>query len=531
MNTKAVKSFGLALMLAAGVLAVLLALGTFSPQKAAAQDVGQVTVSPDEASGGAGTFLKVTFPVTTTSILPGEEIVITLAGFVLPASIDAGDVNIRTGSGDSLQQGSPAAITIDGKKGTITLQLSKDLELFGDVASSPSVTFLRAAGIKAPLHADSDRETTAKENYEVNVSYGTEDGMAAPFTVNRFASPAPKTGDSDTDLVISGSGFNNGTARIYVSSDSTDAALTTITDVEDIADRPLKRTTVTDGAFSTTIDVSKNLGTAANQFRNGANYVYVVDPNNTFVHSVLTFTLSGKVKITGGNKLVRGTESVEIKLSEAPATVADTLVCAASVTIGKTIINTLTGERDVEHDGTEGINSDNETCEDGNVGIGLDGRATFTFAVPSGTAAGADQDLKVTSNLDAPLGAAKVEITSIPLAVTPDTAVQGRRVTLTGSGFKKGSEAATLTVTTGLENNPDTENVDESAVEVSFTGAAAASDGRLLVTFTVPDLAPGDQTVTVTQEGGRVGTGTLTVPEPTITIDPRQRQAGQRSHH
>ena len=38
MNTKAVKSFGLALMLAAGVLAVLLALGTFSPQKAAATD-------------------------------------------------------------------------------------------------------------------------------------------------------------------------------------------------------------------------------------------------------------------------------------------------------------------------------------------------------------------------------------------------------------------------------------------------------------------------------------------------------------
>ena len=40
MNTKAVKSFGLALMLAAGVLAVLLALGTFSPQKAAAQVTG-----------------------------------------------------------------------------------------------------------------------------------------------------------------------------------------------------------------------------------------------------------------------------------------------------------------------------------------------------------------------------------------------------------------------------------------------------------------------------------------------------------
>ena len=36
MNTKVVKSFGLALIVAVGVLALLLATGTFSPQKAGA---------------------------------------------------------------------------------------------------------------------------------------------------------------------------------------------------------------------------------------------------------------------------------------------------------------------------------------------------------------------------------------------------------------------------------------------------------------------------------------------------------------
>ena len=61
MNTKAVKSFGLALMLAAGVLAVLLALGTFSPQKAAAQAnrrSGPVTSQPHGLPEGRELFQR-----------------------------------------------------------------------------------------------------------------------------------------------------------------------------------------------------------------------------------------------------------------------------------------------------------------------------------------------------------------------------------------------------------------------------------------------------------------------------------------
>ena len=50
MNTKVVKSFGLALIVAVGVLALLLATGTFSPQKAGAQaitdDGSTISVQP-----------------------------------------------------------------------------------------------------------------------------------------------------------------------------------------------------------------------------------------------------------------------------------------------------------------------------------------------------------------------------------------------------------------------------------------------------------------------------------------------------
>ena len=66
MNTKAVKSFGLALMLAAGVLAVLLALGTFSPQKAAAQTIGtdSVSINPNSANAGDAAPITVGFIVS-----------------------------------------------------------------------------------------------------------------------------------------------------------------------------------------------------------------------------------------------------------------------------------------------------------------------------------------------------------------------------------------------------------------------------------------------------------------------------------
>ena len=55
MNTKVVKSFGLALIVAVGVLALLLATGTFSPQKAGAGTGSRIVapiveISPSEPS-------------------------------------------------------------------------------------------------------------------------------------------------------------------------------------------------------------------------------------------------------------------------------------------------------------------------------------------------------------------------------------------------------------------------------------------------------------------------------------------------
>ena len=101
MNTKAVKSFGLALMLAAGVLAVLLALGTFSPQKVGAQTIpaANISINPESANAGDAAPITVGFLVTAGALTSGQELKIGLPGFSVPATIDPSAVSIRGGGG------------------------------------------------------------------------------------------------------------------------------------------------------------------------------------------------------------------------------------------------------------------------------------------------------------------------------------------------------------------------------------------------------------------------------------------------
>ena len=150
MNTKAVKSFGLALMLAAGVLAVLLALGTFSPQKAAAQTIGadSVSINPNSANAGDAAPITVGFIVTAGALTSGQEVKIDLKGFNVPATIDPAAVSIRGGGG----AGNPASINVE--KTVVTLEIGNDsggvpMFIAGAADAQVWITFTRAAGITA----------------------------------------------------------------------------------------------------------------------------------------------------------------------------------------------------------------------------------------------------------------------------------------------------------------------------------------------------------------------------------------------
>ncbi len=178
MNTKVVKSFGLALIVAVGVLALLLATGTFSPQKAgAAPEDGSVSLSLEQIGSvdqdGTNT-VKATVKFIDDEGLSGSSaIVITLGGGLEVAS--PGPVTVSgTGSGGlpfEVTDQNPSATGND----TITIDLPDPLvdavtavpddgieaaEEVPTTMADSEITVVIATGITAPI-ADEDQEFTA----------------------------------------------------------------------------------------------------------------------------------------------------------------------------------------------------------------------------------------------------------------------------------------------------------------------------------------------------------------------------------
>ena len=109
-----------------------------------------------------------------------------------------------------------------------------------------------------------------------------------------------------------------------------------------------------------------------------------------------------------------------------------------------------------------------------------------------------------------------VEISTQSLTISPDTAVRGQRVTVSGSGFAQstGDDIQTIPV------NGVSVAEDPSRLEVSHNGDFAAI-------VTVPmSVRAGENEVQVKGSDGTLGTGSLTVTEPTVTLDLPQGQRG-----
>ena len=514
MNTKAVKSFGLALMLAAGVLAVLLALGTFSPQKVAGQASGiDATVQPSTAAGGAATPLRVNFAAGSDGIISGQTITVTLASFGVPVSIDAANVAIRAGDAT----GRPTSVETDPKKGTISFDLGNDTDgvpmdiAAGSEIALNSITFAKAAGITAP---------TASGVYDVTVDAGggtASTSGGTRFTVNRSAgtdeSPiiSPADGDRDTVITVSGTGFGDGTVSIYVlDAATTDPESATIADID-----PIATAKVSGGAFTKDIEIT--VGDGDNEFQNGSdNFVHVIDPrtqtsasdiddpstevNGTVVSQA--FTLTGKVTITDGTTLVLGVTDVEVALEDAATTVG-----IEEVTIDGVAVPFGGAESTKDTRTPTGVGGETVTTDG-------DGAVTLKFDVPNTLDANDEGKLSLNTGTgdDATVrGSTAVVVKAIDLAINPAEAVQGNTVSLSGSGFGSGVVA---------ELSVGGEDVDIAEDTKSVAGS-------YLFTFEVPDADHGEEVeVKLTQDDGKVGTGTIIIKKPTIEVSPPEGRVG-----
>ena len=478
MNTRLGKSFGLAFVVAVGILAVMFALGTFNSQQVGAQaagsvEAGSISIDPNEPAPGASSAFTVSFRATADGAVGNYgSIDVELEGFGIPSSIDVRDVQLRFYGTSSSKSGTPSGkaagladdIRVSGD--VITLDLNANADA-GTVAIANSewvdIVIRKRAGVTAPALAGS---------YDVTVGDQTNEGAV---TVEAALDIDPEKGGSGTMITVSGKAFANGTGTLSTH----DGDPTTKSDLKDV--------TVANGAFSTTV-AAKDLVKAAD---NGVSVIMIRDADG--FEAMGEFTVTGTTTL-GSDSVGKG-ELLKISIADWIGLVPDV------VRIGGTPLDI------VDEDG-----SDYDVVRD------ADNADTFYVKVSGDIGLGTKT--VVLFDVDGNrLDDASVEITSLDLSVSPNSAVPGQEITVEGTGFTSGSKLDTLTVGGVAQITLSNRNL--------VSDYDVLSGGRIVISFKVPDgVTDGSKNIQVTDDDSRVGEVSLTVPEPTITLNPDTSRRG-----
>ena len=115
------------------------------------------------------------------------------------------------------------------------------------------------------------------------------------------------------------------------------------------------------------------------------------------------------------------------------------------------------------------------------------------------------------------------EATAPALVLSPASALANQAVTLTGTNFSTSGTASISSITVGGTAVGADKISSGSLVAVDSAGQFFAT---LMIPVTSPYLAPGPQTVLVTDSDGKQASVTLTIPEPTLTLASATSRAG-----
>ena len=516
MNIRLGKSFGLAFVVAVGILALMFALGTFNAQKAGAQVlVNSVTVTPNSAPAGGDVVLTVGVDVAMDGIITsGQQLAIALPGFTVPSTIDPSTVSITTGAK------SGKAATVEVSDTTVTVEVGNDSagEILFASSGKVYVIFTKAAGIKAGGQA-------GVENVLVN-GLGSEDASNA-FSITPSVSLSHSIGFTDTELKVTGASFPEGTVEIRVNATGTGTVPTGGTAIaSDVR--------ISGGTFEHEF-TSIPVGTATNfeEFTYGDNYIWVTHlqavgdelPESARAKAQ-KFVLSAE--IIAPDELVTGDEGKEVEVKQGPegAIVVSVTIGGTAVPFAPKGVTRVVDGNDVQVDTK--ITHTSDAADAQVTERTLDGEGEIILIIDvENVKVGSDLTLAViASDVTTPpqLGTTKVNVASLSLNVNPSTAMVGREVTVTGSGFT--GRGNVLSIDVGIAPVCDsTPNNDVADCDIDV-----ASGGRVVAAFNIPNVALLKEAeaypVTITDSGGRIGKGKVTIPEPTLNVDPPESRIG-----
>jgi len=522
-------SFGLALLLAIGVVATMLALGMLNPSKAAAGHEGIVIadgtqkIVPDEpgvnstwtmnfrnhealAANSGQIYVKFAFTVGVPSAIEKERITISASGGGVSNPVFDPEVTASSG-------GEPIVILTVGDvdpstAGTQSLDAyiepcsGASQDVCGQTTNTNSghvLQFSRLAGLTNSTYPSSQYSTYVHMSAD-----GSTYGTARTFTVNRWLSLSSGSGAKGKSITLTGKAFQSGgTANVWLDTDS-DGVMDSGETVLGTSDAA-----ISGGSFTATF-------TVGDSFIVGANSLNAIDGTGT----APTAPYINATPRLGAQKFTK---------------IGSIAVSPASASRGQTITVTLDDfGGSASADGTVSAITFGGVPGTVSAGSGYtDSDGTVYVAVPATTPLGT-QTVSLTSaatsgSAESARTATITVISGFAISASPSTAVANQTITVSGAGFKGGSTVAANTITVSGIDGVGTATATHSAITIDDAG-------NLITTFALPhgDTADpsgylrvaGDHEIKVVDATGRIGVATVTVPAKSITMDTATSRRG-----
>ena len=544
MKTKIGTSFGLALLLAVGVVATMLALGMFSASQTRADAGAHVhmkSIAASPTTAGAATTVTIEFTTAAVVVAGSGQIVVTFdSTWGVPSSMAKERIALTTqhATGGTSNPAVDPTITTDASGNhvvTITIDDTapdtgrQDLEPWlaaPTTRTRPNIlVFSPLAGITMPTGAGGSSSkwiTLSATGNALQTTDADQSAGAVPTTgsytdianngveVVRTISLSSASGANGTVITVTGKGFTTGSGTVFKEGGTSDNAFVSGTDsviaTSDAA--------VSGGVFTASFTVATPLWTA------GVNTISAHDGTGGLASAVKNWTLLGSVTLSKASAS-RG-ESVVVKLRNFQ------VGTVTSIAFGG-VLATVPAD-----DNTVGATNSND----------------ITVTVPTTAPLGTQRVAVLLPEESSSTRNANIDIVGAPLTLSPSTAVALQTITVSGSGFTGSTEVAYATSnstncnTTGEECAWTIGAFDILAVAAEATTGASANiggntnvttdnSGNLVTTLKIPldandatTVTAGTYTLTVTDGAGRTGQAELTIPARTVTLDPTSSRRG-----
>ena len=408
-------------------------------------------------------------------------------GFILPRSMVKSRIQIRYKSNGLDKSVNPSEVLLQGEKVVLTVPTVDDLPI--TVTGDYTISFSQTAGIKNPFSAG---------NRVITVSSfvpGDEDDEIIAV-IRRTTTISPQEGPRGSEFTLEGKGYAQGTVTVFDGDDDRIGPGETLASVETVR-----------GAFKVKLKVGGE----------GGEPVYTVRTKDSYgVDHSVNFLIASSMSFEPASVGVGS--RLRIMVSDWNE---EQMGIAAVRIAGQPAYTAGAGERAGCFEDSALSRPDDDSVVTVDVIVPPEvppGRQTVSIYGPDQLDATDEDDCLALRDEPNPIMTKTVEIAAQALALSPDSAARGEKITITGSGF---TQAA------GGGDDIHSVSIGGIAVDEDPSAFEVGSGGDVTLIVTVPlEVSNGSNEVRVEGADNILGQATLMIPEAAITLEPEASRRG-----